>query len=99
MKVLLFGKSAKNIEGLIRQLGFTIVSTNPDVVISYGGDGTLLSSERIHPSVPKLPLRNSAICKKCSKHDEEMMLKKLKDGKLNLKEYQKLETTILYKKF
>lgn len=96
MKALLYGKNSKNIEGLVKQLGFEI-NSNPDVVISYGGDGTLISSERIYPSIPKLPMRNSEVCKKCSKHENEVMLKKLLENKLKLKEYRKLETTILYK--
>lgn len=99
MKVQLFGKNSKNIEGLVNNLGFKIVTSNPDVIISYGGDGTLLSAERKFPSIAKLPLRNSQICNKCLNHEEGVMLKKLLAGKLKLKEYQKLETVILYKNF
>lgn len=99
MKVLLFGKYAKNIEGLVKSLDCEIVKENPQVVISYGGDGTLLSSEREYPEIPKLPLRNSQVCNKCTLHEDEVMLKKLISGKLHLKEYKKLETTIIYKKF
>ncbi len=99
MKMLLFGKNSKSIEGLVKNLGLILVNSNPDVVISYGGDGTLLSSEREFPNIPKLPLRNSAVCRKCTNHEDEVMLKKLLAGKLKLKEYKKLETTILYKNF
>lgn len=99
MKVLLFGKNSKNIEDLVKQSGFNIVNSNPELVISYGGDGTLLSSEREFPGLPKLPLRNSQVCNKCSKHKDEVILKKLLDRKLKLKEYGKLETIILYKTF
>ncbi len=106
MKVLLTGKNAKNIEPLIKNLGlpagrqgFEIVTANPEAVISYGGDGTLLYSERTYPGVPKLPIRDSLICKKCPRHDENLLLQKLLQGKLNLKEYKKLETTILFKTF
>ncbi len=99
MKTLLYGKNSKNIEGLVKQLGFEINSSNPDVVISYGGDGTLISSERTYPSIAKLPMRNSQVCKKCPNHENEVMLKKLLENKLKLKEYGKLETTFLYKTF
>lgn len=99
MKVLLTGKNSKNIEGLVKSLGFETVASNPDVVISYGGDGTLLTSERLYPAVPKLPIRDSLICKKCPSHDEADLLKKLLDGKLNIEEYKKLTTTIFYKNF
>lgn len=99
MRVLLFGKNSKSIAGLVKSLGFELTSTNPEIIISYGGDGTLLSAEREFPGLPKLPLRNSQFCNKCSKHEDEVMLKKLLAGKLQLKEYKKLETTFFYKSF
>lgn len=98
MKVLLTGKNSKDINSLVTSLGFEIVAANPDIVISYGGDGTLLYSERMYPGVPKLPIRDSLICIKCPNHDEKFLLKKLLEGKLQLKQYRKLETTVLYQK-
>ncbi len=99
MKALLYGKNSKNIEGLVKNLGFQLVTSNPEVVISYGGDGTLLSTERRFPHVPKLPLRNSITYKKCRQHEDEVVLKNFLANKFKLKEYQKLVTTILYKNF
>ncbi len=99
MKLLLYGKNAKNIEPLIKELSFAVVNSNPDVVISYGGDGTLLASERLYPGIPKLPIRDSLVCKKCPDHGEKVLLEKLLEDKLKLKEYKKLETTILYQTF
>lgn len=97
MKVLLFGKNAKDIENLVKSSGLEIVGNNPDLIISYGGDGTLLSAEREYPSIPKLPMRNSQICKKCLEHEDKTLLEKLVKGELKPKEYRKLETTVLYK--
>lgn len=99
MKVIIAGKNSKNIEVLVKSLESEIVSSNPDVVISYGGDGTLLSSERQFPGIPKLPIRDSLICNKCSEHQDEKVLKALLSGKLKLQEYKKLETEVLFKKF
>lgn len=99
MKVFILGKNSKNLAGLLKNLGFEMVNSNSDVVITYGGDGTLLTAERIYPGIPKLPIRDSLICKKCSEHQDEIVLKKLLDGKLKLKEYKKLKTEILYKSF
>ena len=99
MRVLLSGKNAKNIEGLVKSLGLEIVTADPDIIISYGGDGTLLSSERDYPKIPKLPLRNSQFCHKCANHEDEVILKKLLKSNLKLKEYRRLETTLLYKNF
>lgn len=99
MKALIVGKSSKDIEELIKNLGFEIITSNPDVVISYGGDGTLLYSERLYPGIPKLPIRDSLICKKCPRHGEKFLLQKLFSNKLKIKEYRKLETTIFYQTF
>lgn len=70
------------------------MDSNPDIVISYGGDGTLLTSERIYPGIPKLPIRDSRICHKCLNHTDAVVLKKLLDKKLRLKEHRKLHTNI-----
>lgn len=94
MKVLLHDKYAKDIKALVKKLGFDIVTNNPDVVISYGGDGTLLSSERHYPGIPKLPIRNDTICNKCSEHQTDTFLKRLLENSLPLKQHGKLETTI-----
>ncbi len=99
MKVLLVGKNTKDIEQLAKNLGFEVITDNPDVVVSFGGDGTLLSAERQFPQIPKLPVRNSQLCIKCIDHQDEKVFKELKEGKLKLKEYKKLETEVLYKKF
>lgn len=106
MKVLIFGNNSTNLEPLVKKIslpagrqGFEIVESDPDIMISYGGDGTLLSSERQYPSIPKLPIRNSQFCTKCPKHEDEIILKKLLNNKLQPTEYKKLETEVLYKKF
>lgn len=96
--MLLTGKNSKDIEDLVKSFGFEITALNPDAVISYGGDGTLLSSERTYPGIPKLPIRNSLVCKKCPDHKEEVLLKNLAEGRLKIKQYSKLETTIFYQK-
>ncbi|MBI4038843.1 NAD(+)/NADH kinase [Candidatus Daviesbacteria bacterium] len=99
MRVLLNGQNTKNIEKLAKDLGLEIVYSNPQIVVTFGGDGTLLSAERHYPNIPKLPIRNSDFCKKCLNHADELVLKKLREDKLQLKEYRKLEITLLYKTF
>jgi NAD+ kinase len=99
MRVLLYGKFSKNVEELVKKLGIQLVQSNPDVIISYGGDGTLLSTERRFPHIPKLPIRNSLAYKKCKDHEDEIVLKRFLENRYKLKEHRKLVTTILYKNF
>lgn len=91
MKVSLFGKNSDSIRHLIPEFGLEQVEDKPEVIISYGGDGTLLSAERKYPSIPKLPIRDSKVCKKCPLHTTEHLLQELSEGKIKLENYPKLE--------
>lgn len=97
MKVLLYsryGQYAKEIEDQIKKSGLEIVDKNPDVVITHGGDGTILGAERDYPGIPKLPLRNSTHCHLCSRLPNEEILKLLIENKLKPKEFIKLQAEI-----
>lgn len=74
MKIVVFGKDTKNAERLLSERNFEIVSEMPDVVVSCGGDGTLILSEFHFPGVPKLPLRSSRVCKLCAPFENEEVL-------------------------
>lgn len=80
MKILIFGRENSEIEKLIKTHGHTIVSENPEVVVSHGGDGTLILSEFYYPDIPKLPLRLSSVCKLCSSLPNEEVLKQFTSG-------------------
>ena len=43
---------------------FELVKKNPDFVICYGGDGTVLFAEREFPELPKLIIKTSRACRK-----------------------------------
>ena len=91
MKVFLFGKNSDTIRHLIPEYGLELTDDQPDVIISYGGDGTLLSAERKYPGIPKLPIRDSKVCKKCPLHTTEHLLQELTEGVIKLENYPKLE--------
>ena len=59
------GKHASLVQKLLRKHGFAIDSRNPQLVVTFGGDGTILYSERLYPGVPKLCARFSQHCLKC----------------------------------
>lgn len=80
MKVAIFGKDKESVEELVQSAGFTFDEKSPDIVITYGGDGTLVRSEIAYPGIPKVPLRNSGICKKCSAFPNETVLEKIQNG-------------------
>lgn len=91
MKVSLFGKNSDSIRHFLAEFGLQLVDDKPDVIISYGGDGTLLSSERKFPGIEKLPIRNSKVCRKCPPHATEALFEALSQGRLNFEEFPKLE--------
>ena len=91
MRILVFGQEKETIIPLIKKFGFVVVKTDPEIIISHGGDGTLLRSEQIYPSIPKIPIRRSSTCVKCANHETEKILEKLKNGQLQSKKLLKLE--------
>ena len=91
MKVVVFGQEKDKINALVEESGLEIVEKNPDAIISYGGDGTIMRSEYEFPGVPKVILRGSHICKLCSNLPNDEVLKRVKDGKYSILEIQKLK--------
>ena len=73
---------------------FDIVNKNPDFIICYGGDGTVLFSERKFPQVPKLLVKKANSYRKCDRVLDRIkdVLSKIKDGEFRIREEMKLET-------
>ena len=102
MRVLLyskFGQYPQNLEQFVKDSGLDIVKENPDVVITFGGDGTLLGAERDFPAVPKLPLKESGIGYHAIQKPIEETLELFTGNKLQIRQYFKLEVTFGEKKF
>lgn len=74
------------IMSMVKNFGFK-TSKKPDVVISYGGDGTLLFAERIFPDVPKLVIKDSRVCHKC---DYEISMLEQLLQRLKKKDFKKI---------
>ena len=64
----------------MRGMGFSLVDSDADVIIAYGGDGTLIGAERDFPEVPKLGMRHDGTCIKCPRHRDEVVLERLRTG-------------------
>jgi len=61
MRVFVFSflqkKDINRLKKLLLKKGFIISAYKPDIIVSFGGDGTFLSCERNYPGVPKILLR------------------------------------------
>jgi NAD+ kinase len=99
MNILLYGKNASHLSPLLQKFGLVEVKENPDVVISYGGDGTYLLSEVGYPGIPKVMIRDSKICKKCVNLPTEETLKRLSKGEYIENKLIKLEANYGDKKY
>ena len=93
MRAILFAdeKHQTFLAALAEEAGVSVTADNPEVIISYGGDGTLMRAEHAYPGIPKLLLKGSAICKLCAPFPNEEILKKFAAGQYRVDEIEKLE--------
>ncbi|MBR6371788.1 MAG: hypothetical protein IKS20_01260 [Victivallales bacterium] len=91
LNVAIEGRNLEDLRPLLAHFPCRIVEDNPDLVISHGGDGSLLGAERKYPGVPKCPIRDRRQNPKCPIHGEMDTLSKLFAGKLAATELHKLE--------
>lgn len=94
-------KNTQRIVEILEMFGHDIDNNKPDFVITYGGDGTVLYSERKYPGIPKITLRAGSVGFKCiySIEDLEDILIKIDNGKYKIKEEMKLETIYQGRKY
>ena len=87
MKIALFCKTkmSDQLKEEIEEYGLKYSEIKPDIVISLGGDGTYLRSERNWSGIPKLMIRDHSICKKCEIGGLDKVLKKIREGKYKVK--------------
>ncbi len=68
MRVILCGRFLEDIQPFLKPAGINVVKKNPDVIIVHGGDGALLGAERLHPGIPKIPIRDIRTAPLCNAH-------------------------------
>jgi NAD+ kinase len=90
IRAVLCGRHLDDLRALLRDLPIVEVAQDPDVVISHGGDGSLLGAERDWPRVPKCPLRDRRMNPKCPAHPDERVLELLVRGELKMARVDKL---------
>jgi len=91
MKVTVVGLKRKIVERELPKYGLELNKKNPEVVISFGGDGTALYAERVYPGVPRIMVRYSGACRKCEEYDLTKVLTALKEKKFRIIEETKVE--------
>ena len=92
VQLVLFGSQADSLaETVQKHPNLTLVDTDPDVVVCYGGDGTLLAAELNWPGIPKVPVLNSRRGHRCIPHPATDVLEGLAAGNLVSNRYTKIE--------
>jgi len=91
MRIALAGQDAAELMPIVEKIGFDLDEADPEVVVTYGGDGTLLGAERKWPGVPKLAIRHNRVCHKCAYHEDEAVLTRLAAGAVSRTVLMKLE--------
>lgn len=94
MKIAVSGsKDTKNIVEIVKRAGIVIDNKNPDFVVTYGGDGSVLWAEFQYPGIPKIPIRASETAKVFMYDEKDLgnILEKLKCGEYKISKAMKLE--------
>jgi len=97
MKIAIVSKFKDEIKGKVKKY-FDAVYKNPDFVLAYGGDGTLLFAEKLYPTIPKIFVKHKSSCRNCKLLNLEEVLKKVASKNYKLKEFIKLEASVNGKK-
>ncbi|MCK4997546.1 hypothetical protein KAS08_04530 [Candidatus Pacearchaeota archaeon] len=95
-KIAIVGKDISKIDLMKEKLlyrGFEFVEENPDLVISYGGDGMFLIAERIFSGVPKILIRDSDVGNMAYDLDVCDVLDLYLEGRYEVEEIKKLKGT------
>ena len=97
MKTLLFGAHAESLRPLFeRYPEFELTESGPELVVCYGGDGTLLNAELRWPGVPKVPIRNSRRGNRCIARPPEEVIASLVAKRMIRTEFLKIDTEVRY---
>lgn len=95
MKAILYGAEADSLlPHFQKHTQIEIVEKSPDVIVCYGGDGTLLSAELKWPGVPKVPIRNSRRGHRCIPHPPAKVIERLASGRLARTEIAKIACSV-----
>ena len=91
---VVFRRDPSDVKNVLVSEGFELVDDDPDFVVCYGGDGTVLFGERKFPGVPKLVVKTSRACRMYDydPKDLRVLLSKIKSGDYHLYSEMKVES-------
>jgi len=94
VKVAIISKTKEKkdeLKALLPKYNIDYDEDNPNLIISYGGDGLFLYAERIRPKIPKVLMRDSKICNNCPNMEPDEILQRISDKKYRISELPKLK--------
>ncbi|HPO91800.1 MAG TPA: hypothetical protein P5105_01145 [Victivallales bacterium] len=99
IKIVLRGRNLEDILPFLSTDAIELVDENPDIVVTHGGDGVLLGSEREFPGIPKFPVRDIRTAPLCEEHSGyDKLIKLLIEDKLKKTTLIKIEARTKNKK-
>lgn len=92
--LVVFRRDASEVKNCLIEKDFELVENDPDFVVCYGGDGTVLFGERKFPGVPKLIIKTSRACRiyDYTLNDLPDLLSRIKAGDYQIHSEMKIET-------
>lgn len=95
LRVRVVGRSAEELLPLLAPYSVEVLEESslaqPELVISSGGDGSLLGAERLYPGIPKLPIRDRFHDPRCPLHGEKAILEHFFSGEMAVSRLAKIQ--------
>ena len=98
-KICLFGSEADKLVPIIQShKNLALTRADPDLVVCYGSDGTLIAAELRWPGVPKVPILNSRLGHRCIPRPPRKVIAAVARGEMIWTRYTKLECEVFASK-
>ena len=95
MKISVIGKKCPHLKEMFRAEHIELYPPEEaDLIVVYGGDGSLLGAERMYPGIPKYPIRDSETAPLCPQHSLEQQFPLFLENKMERSFLPKLMATV-----
>lgn len=96
VRVTLTGCEGSQIRECAEAAGLEVVlpDQNPDIALTYGGDGSLLGADRDWPNLPKAVIRRDSEFKKCKRHSNLAVLTRIAEGSAEVTRLPRLNAEV-----